>query len=424
LSEADLVHILKDCKAKAVIAWGGFQDTIFEVCKELEQPLEFIFLGELKPAGSHSLVQLVSQSTSMESPAECSSDDVAAILYTAGTTGPPMGVELTHTNLISSAKMCKDMFLLNSEDRLMAVLPLFHPFGQTAIMNTALFSNATMVMHHRFDPQEVLRSINTNKVTFFPAVPSMLKTMLDSAQESDDLSSLKYCITYGFPLNKDIQQRFEDKFNVLVLEGYGLTEATSLVACNRLDRERKPGSVGLPLVGLEINILNENGEALLPGQTGEIAVKGPNVMKGYLNCPKENQQTLRHGWLYTGDIGTVDEDHYFYVTDRKKDIIVKGGFHIYPKELENIALQHPKISEAVAVGVTDPVQGEEVKLHIILKENEEATEEEIRNFCKEHLEVYKCPKFIQFHTSFPKTTTGRILKRELREQGLQKNINK
>jgi long-chain acyl-CoA synthetase len=278
-------------------------------------------------------------------------------------------------------------------------------------------------MHHRFRPQEVLKSIIENKVTFIAAVPSMLQAMLDAADESVDLSSLKYCITFGFPLYEEIQKQFEERFNVLVLEGYGLTEATSLVTCNRLNRERKLGSVGLPLVGLDVSIFNENDEALRPGQTGEIVVKGPSVMKGYLNAPKENQQVLRNGWLHTGDIGKVDEDHYFFIVDRKKDIITKGGFHIYPRELESIALLHPKIAEAVAVGTSDPVQGEEVKLHLVLKENETATEDEIRKFCAEHLEVYKCPKSIQFHVSLPKTATGRILKRELREEVTPPQIN-
>ncbi|MDZ7337339.1 MAG: AMP-binding protein [candidate division KSB1 bacterium] len=410
----ELSQILGETNAQVFIAWGGFKNTVLAAVEEWGQPVKLVFLAERIPVDSQSLTHLIAQSTAEGEPVSVAEDDTAVIAYTAGTTGPPLGVELTHLNLTSAANMCRTMLRLTAKDRIMAVLPLFHPFAQAAAMNAAMEAGAQLVIHHRFRPREILTSIAQNQVTCMAAAPGMLQALLDTAQEGDDLSSLKYCLTSGSPLAEELRQRFEERFaNTLVLAGYGLTEAAGLVTSNRLDRERKPGSVGLPMLGVELNVVDTEGKPLRPGQHGEIVVKGPNVMKGYLNREEDTSRALRDGWLHTGDIGFADPDHYFYVIARKKEIICKGGFHIYPHEIEQVALSHPAVAEAAAVGVPDPVHGQEVKLHVALKPGAELTAEELSAFCAEHLEVYKRPKSVQFHQALPKTPTGRILRLQL-----------
>jgi long-chain acyl-CoA synthetase len=410
----ELRRALEETSAQVLIAWGGFKNTVLGAVAELSQPVTMVFLGERIPVDSCSLTQLIAQSAAEEHPAPVQEEDTAAIVYTAGTTGEPLGVELTHANLVAAANMCRTMLLLTSKDRIMAVLPLYHPFAQAAAMNAAIDAGAPLVIHHRFRPREILTSISQNQVTCMAAAPGMLQALLDTAQQDDDLASLKYCLTSGSPLADDLRQQFEERFaHTLVLAGYGLTEAAGVVTSNRLDRERKPGSVGLPMLGLELNIFDPEDKPLRPGEHGEIVVKGPNVMKGYLNRPEETARVLRSGWLHTGDVGMADADHYFYVIARKKEVICKGGFHIYPHEIEQVAVGHPAIAEAAAVGVPDPVHGQEVKLHVVLKPGATATAEEIIAYCAEHLEVYKRPKTVQFHQALPKTPTGRVLRLQL-----------
>ncbi|MGQ9559281.1 MAG: AMP-binding protein [Candidatus Oleimicrobiaceae bacterium] len=414
LRREELHRVLADTNAGVLIAWAGFKNTVLGAVADLPQPVTLVFLGERIPADAHSLTHLIAQSTAEPDPAGVDEEDTAAIVYTAGTTGPPLGAELTHGNLAAAANMCRTMLLLTPKDRMMAVLPLYHPFAQAAAMNAAIDAGAQLVIHHRFRPREILTSISRNQVTCMAAAPGMLQALLDTAQQDDDLASLKYCLTSGSPLADELRQRFEERFvHTLVLAGYGLAEAAGVVTSNRLDRERKPDSVGLPMLGLELNIVDTEDKPLRPGQHGEIVVKGPNVMRGYLNRPEETARVLRSGWLHTGDIGTADADHYFYVIARKKEVICKGGFHIYPHEIEQVALAHPAVAEAAAVGMPDPVHGQEVKLHVVLKPGATVTAEELIAFCAEHLEVYKRPKAVQFHQALPKTPTGRVLRLHL-----------
>ncbi|MBC7187057.1 MAG: AMP-binding protein [Calditrichaeota bacterium] len=414
LGREELRQVLVDSGAQVVIAWGGFKNTVLAATSSLPHPVRLVFLGERIPADTQSLPHLIAQSSADENPAQVQEEDTAAIIYTAGTTGPPLGVELTHANLTSAANMCRTMLLLSPKDRIMAVLPLYHPFAQTAAMNAAIDAGAQLVIHHRFRPREILSSIAQNEVTCMAAAPGMLQALLDTAQQTDDLSSLKYCLTSGSPLSEELRHQFEERFaHTLVLAGYGLTEAAGIVTSNRLDRERKPGSVGLPMLGVELNIVDSDDRPLRPGEHGEIVVKGPNVMKGYLNRPEETARALKSGWLHTGDIGMADADHYFYVIARKKEVICKGGFHIYPHEIEQVVLGHPAVAEAAAVGVPDPVHGQEVKLHVALKPGATVTADELIAFCAEHLEVYKRPKTVQFHQTLPKTPTGRVLRLRL-----------
>ncbi len=414
LRREELSHILAETKARVVIAWGGFKNTVMAAVEQAGGQVKLVLLGERIPADSQSLTHLIAQSSAEGDPAPAQEDETAVISYTAGTTGPPLGVELSHLNLTSAANMCRTMLLLTSKDRVMAVLPLFHPFAQAAAMNAAIEVGAELVIHHRFRPREILASIAQNQVTCMAAAPGMLEALLETAQQGDDLSSLKYCLTSGSPLAEELRRRFEERFaHTLVFAGYGLTEAAGLVTSNRLDRERKAGSVGLPMLGVEVNVVDNEGRPLRPGEHGEIVVKGPNVMKGYLNHPEETARNVRDGWLHTGDIGFADPDHYFYVIARKQEVICKGGFHIYPQEIEQVALNHPAVAEAAAVGVPDPVHGQEVKLHVALKPGAELTAEELIAFCGEHLEVYKRPKTVQFHQALPKTPTGRVLRLQL-----------
>ncbi|PLT33811.1 fatty acid--CoA ligase family protein [Bacillus sp. V5-8f] len=347
-------------------------------------------------------------------------DDTALILYTSGTTGKPKGAMLTHKNLYSNAKDVSDYLRITGDDRVITALPMFHVFCLTVALNAPLINGGTLLIVPKFSPAEVFRLAKKYEATVFAGVPTMYNFLYQYPEGNpEDLKSLRLSISGGAALPVALLNDFEKKFNVRVSEGYGLSEASPVTCFNPLDRLRKPGSIGTSIQNVENKVVNELGEEAPVGQVGELIVRGPNVMKGYYKLPEETAAVLKDGWLYTGDLARVDDEGYFYIVDRKKEMIIVGGYNVYPREVEEVLFAHPDIVEAAVIGVPDPNQGEVVQCFVV-KKNESLTEEELIAYCAEHLAKYKVPKSVEFLEELPKNTTGKILRRSLKAQVLQK----
>lgn len=352
-------------------------------------------------------------------------EDTAVILYTSGTTGNPKGAELTHFNMLLNAIASRDMMLPaakrgDEQEVEMITLPLFHSTAQTCQMNASLYGGFRMVLLPRFDPVDVLETMRREKVGFWIGVPTMYWTLLKHIEsEKIDLSPiaehLRLCISGGAPMPAEVMRQFERMFGVRVLEGYGLSE-TSPVACfNQIHRPSKPGTVGQSIFGVEVRCVDDLGHPVPVGERGEVVIRGPNVMKGYYNRPDATEEVMRNGWFHTGDIGTIDEDGYISIVDRKKDMILRGGFNVYPRELEEVIMTHPAVSLVAVIGVPDERLGEEVKAFVVRKPGAALTEEEFLAWCREQFAAYKYPRLIEFREALPIGGTGKILKRALRE---------
>lgn len=345
--------------------------------------------------------------------------DTAVILYTSGTTGQPKGAELTHDNMMINALVVARLLAYTAEDVNLIVLPLFHSFGQTVQMNAGLVAGSTLVFLPRFDAATVLGLMQQEKVTAFCGVPTMYWALMQCPDaEKFDLEKiadqLRICVSGGAALPLEVLKGFESRFRVPILEGYGLSE-TSPVACfNQLDQERKPGSIGTPIWGIEMKIVNADDQALPVGEPGEVVIRGHNVMKGYYRRPDETAAVMHDAWFHTGDIGKVDDDGYFYIVDRSKDMIIRGGFNVYPREIEEVLMTHPAVSLAAVIGVPDDKSGEEIKAFVVLKADEATTEAELLAWGKEQMASYKYPRLVEIRASLPMNATGKILKRELR----------
>lgn len=346
---------------------------------------------------------------------EMDRDDVASIIYTSGTTGKPKGAMLTHGNVISNAFSAIHHTLMKPDDILICFLPLYHSFGQNFIMNSCICRGATLVLHKKFEIDEIVHSIKNNRVTRFFGVPAIYIKLLNEEKVYPFLGSLEYCFSAAASMPAEVSKRWKETFGLTIFEGYGLTETTPFASYNH-DISYRSGSIGTPIENVEMKVVDENGEQLPPGKLGEIVIKGPNVMKGYYNKPEETEKTIRNGWLYSGDIGMTDDDGYFYIVDRVKDMINSAGFKIWPREVEEVLFKHPAVMECAVVGVPDNVYGERVKAFVILKEGQKASAEELISFCKEKIASYKAPKEIEFVKEIPKSPTGKILKRILREE--------
>ena len=350
-------------------------------------------------------------------------DDLALLQYTGGTTGLSKGAMLTHRNLVANVLQI-DAWDPTSKDLvgkgvMLGALPFFHVYGMTVAMNYGLFSGYKIVLLPRPEIKAIVEAIEKHQVTHFPGVPTLYVAFNNfPGIERRDLKSVRACISGSAPLPLEVAERFERLTGAKLVEGYGLTEASPVTHCNPLYGERRLGSVGLPFPGVDAKVVDEEGKELPPGEVGELAVKGPNVMKGYWNRPEETQKTLKDGWLFTGDLAKMDEDGYFYIVDRKKDMIIAGGYNIYPREVEEVLYQHEAVQEAAVVGVPDPYRGETVAAFLVLKPEYQGkvSEKDIERFCRQNLAAYKVPRIIQFRESLPKSSVGKILKRELQKE--------
>ncbi|MDI6873960.1 long-chain-fatty-acid--CoA ligase [Candidatus Solincola sp.] len=353
-------------------------------------------------------------------------EDLAALQYTGGTTGLPKGVMLTHFNLVANATQCMfwaKEFTERGKDVYLDVIPFFHSYGQTVGMNTAIANAATMILIPQFEINMMLQVIQKYKPNFFPGVPTLYVAILNHPDAlSYGVDKIRLCNSGSAPIPVEVIRKFSRISGGIFAEGYGLSEASPVTHSNPVFGLKKVGSIGIPFPDTEAKIVDvETGKTELGvGEPGELIIRGPQVMKGYWQKPEETAETLRDGWLYTGDIATMDEDGYFYIVDRKKDMIIAGGFNIYPREVDEVLYEHPKVQEAVTVGVPDEYRGETVKAFIVLKEGCECTEEEIISFCRERLAPYKVPRLVEFRPELPKTMVGKILRRALREEEMAK----
>lgn len=350
--------------------------------------------------------------------ADLNPDVPAAILYTSGTTGFPKGATLTHGNVVSNTWTTVHHAGFKPDDRMPLFLPLFHVFGQNFIMNGTFSACATLVMYRRFVPDVVLSSIGHDKVSMFFAVPAIYIALLNMDLSKYDLSSIRYEFSAASTMPREISSQWTRKFGRPIYEGYGLTECSPFAAYNH-DFKHKFGSVGTPVENFEIKIFDENDREVPLGKWGEICVRGPGVMQGYWNRPKESAEALRGGWLHSGDTGYVDDEGYVFIVDRVKDMINVAGFKIWPAEIEQFLYTHPAIQELAVYGVPHPEKGETVKAAVVLKENATATVEEITAFCRDNLANYKVPTSMEFVDELPKSATGKILKRVLRDQAAE-----
>ncbi|MGW6970116.1 long-chain-fatty-acid--CoA ligase [Streptomyces sp. NPDC054952] len=341
--------------------------------------------------------------------------DLAVILYTSGTTGTPKGAELTHRNLLTNtATAVETLFHVGPGDVLFGGLPLFHAFGQTCGLNTAVAAGATLSLLTRFHPAAALETIQRDAVTVLLGVPTMYAALVHvELPDGFDAPRLRLAVSGGASLPIEVLHGFEQRFGVDVLEGYGLSETSPVAAFNMPDRPRKPGSVGLPVRGVELRLVNEDGTTTGPGEVGEIVIRGENVMAGYHRRPRATAETIRDGWFHTGDLARVDEDGYYFIVDRAKDMIIRGGYNVYPREVEEILYQHPAVAEAAVVGIPDPRLGEEIAAVVVLKHEGQATAEEIRDHVKAQMAAYKYPRIVELTDELPKGPTGKILKRDI-----------
>ncbi len=347
-------------------------------------------------------------------------DDAAVILYTSGTTGQPKGAELSHANMVMNAKLSERMYNSEPDDVHLVTLPLFHSFGQTVQMNGGFYNGVTISLLPRFTPDDALGIMERDNVTIFAGVPTMYWAMLNSPNaDKFDLEkiakNLRLSFSGGAAMPVELMLAFDKKFGVFILEGYGLSETSPVVCFNRLGIERKPGSIGLPVWGIEMRVVDADDNDVPVGETGEIVVRGHAVMNGYYQRPEANEKVFNNGWFHTGDIGRKDEDGYYYIVDRVKDMIIRGGFNVYPREIEEVLMSHPAVSLAAVVGVPQGQYGEEIKAFIVLKADAEATEEEIIAWSKENMAAYKYPRMVEFRDTLPMNATGKILKTELRK---------
>lgn len=339
-------------------------------------------------------------------------DDTAVVLYTSGTTGHPKGSELTHSNMLSNAFVANDILSGSPEDRHIVALPLFHSFGQTIHMNASILAGSTLILVPQFTPQAVLTLIHDHQATIFAGVPTMYIAMLSTDIETD-VSSLRIAISGGSSLNQQVLTDFERTFNVDILEGYGLSE-TSPVASFNYPYSKKVGSIGLPVLGTEISIMDEQEQHLPNGERGEIVIRGHNVMKGYLNQPEETAKTIRNGWLHTGDVGYFDDEGHLFIVDRLKEVIIRGGFNVYPREVEEVFMSHGDVSMVAVIGIPDKHYGEEIKAFVTLKPEATISATELVEWGKQQCAAYKYPRYVEVLDQMPMTATGKILKKELK----------
>ena len=351
-------------------------------------------------------------------PAEVDAHSLAVLLYSGGTTGVAKGIMLSHFNCVANAHQIAAWGQLEETAKLLSVLPLFHGYGMSVNMNAALLSGGEIILLPRFKAEEVLQTIDRQRPTFFTGVPTMFVAFSNvPGVEEYDLSSLEGIFVGAAPLTQGIKDDFESKTGGRMIEGYGLTEAVTAIMANPYRGQHKIGSIGIPFSDVDVKIIDlEDGGDLPPGELGQIVLRSPTVMLGYLGREEQTQEALVDGWLHTGDIGYMDEDGYFYITDRKKDLIIVGGFNVFPREIEEVLYQHPKVKEGVAIGVPDDYAGERVKVFATLKEGETATEEELIDYFRQHLTRYKVPAAVEFRQELPKSTIGKILRRTLREE--------
>lgn len=425
LKSAEIQFQLEDSDAEVLFAWRLFEEEAAKAFNQTPTCHHLVIVSTptdtQKPKLGELFMPLFLNASNEFDIVQTNPEDTAVILYTSGTTGLPKGAELTHFNVFFNALYSRDYIMrATSDDVGLVVLPLFHSFGQTCVMNVGLMAGALLTMLPTFETKKALEVMQRDRVTFIAAVPTMYFWMLGTNDHKQyDLSSLRLAVSGGSALPVEILTRFHERFHVGILEGYGLTETSPVASFNMPDRISKPGSIGTPIWGCDMRIMRDDGSFADVGETGEIVIRGHNVMKGYYKKPAATEDAIVNGWFHTGDIARRDEDGYFFIVDRKKDLIIRGGMNVYPREIEEVLYAHPDVMEVCVIGIPDSARGEEIKAYVALVANADATPDDLRAYCADRLARYKVPKEIEIMPSLPKGPTGKLLKRVLREMSLK-----
>ena len=411
LTPPEIRYLVEDSSIRALFVFEMFLPAVEAAIAELAEPPRVFVIGN---PGKHTAYGALLEGSQPAASRSSSAEEHVLTIYTSGTTGKPKGAVITNANVLAQMDMTEDLFPPREGDKTLCVLPLFHVFALNGVLNNAIRHCATVVLHVKFELDPAVKSLQNDGITTFAGVPTMYFYILKHPEIATlKFPKLRMCVTGGAAMPVDVLRSFEDKFNVPIYEGYGLTETTVSVCCNR-PGARKPGSVGKPYPGVQLKIVDDAGREVKTGERGEIIVKGPNIMQGYLNRPEATAETIVDGWLHTGDIGLVDDEVFVFIVDRKKDMIIKGGYNIYPREIEEVLYQMPQVAEAAVVGVQDDAKGESVRAVISVRPGAELDEQQIEKHLSENLAKYKLPSEYVFVTELPKGPTGKILKRELR----------
>ncbi|MDQ7794865.1 MAG: long-chain-fatty-acid--CoA ligase [bacterium] len=415
LSPTEVGFILRDAEPRVVVVDALLYPSFRGAIEGSPSVRRVILAGaDSAPGSTVAFGQALAGRPALFPRADVGEDEMAVLLYTSGTTGQPKGVMLSHNNLYANARAAAETQHYTREDVALFMLPLAHSYGLT-LMNVGQLYGMKGVLLRWFDAGESLRLIEEHRVTNLAGVPTMFQLILSHPDAGTrDTSSLKRCTSGAAPLPVELLRRFQDKFGCTILEGYGLSEAAPVVTGHREGRPQKPGSIGVPLPGVEVRIVDDQGCDLPAGEVGELLVRGPNVMLGYYRMPIETAETLRGGWLYTGDMARMDPDGYLYIVERKKDLIIRGGFNVFPRDVEEVIQSHPAVAEAAVIGIPDPVLGEELKAYVVLTCDQGATADDIHEHCRSRLARFKCPREVVFITSLPKNAIGKVLRKELR----------
>ncbi|MCZ0997707.1 long-chain fatty acid--CoA ligase [Streptomyces mirabilis] len=406
LKSREVAYYLGDSGARLLFAWHDFADEARAGARQAEAEVVVVSPGTFD--------SLLTTAPSVEDLADRHEDDTAVILYTSGTTGQPKGAELTHANLTRNRDIVAgELLQLTADDVIFGGLPLFHAFGQTCTLNAAVASGACLTLLPRFDAGKALGILGEHGVTVFAGVPTVFGRLVrEPDQDAYPVSRLRVSLTGGAVMPVQVLHDFQAAFDCVVLEGYGLSETSPVASFNTLQAGPKPGSVGTPIRGVEMRVVAGDREVPL-GESGEVAIRGHNVMKRYWQRPEETAAAIRDGWLYTGDIGRVDQDGYFWIIGRTKDVIIRGGYNVYPREVEDVLYEHPEVADAAVIGLPSSDLGEEIGAAVVLKPGARTTAEELREYVKHQVAAYKYPRKVWITDTLPKGPTGKILKRQI-----------
>jgi long-chain acyl-CoA synthetase len=406
LKEREVAYYLGDSDARLMFAWHEFADAAHAGSDRANADCLLVEPGDFEA--------LLERSDHAPELVERDGGETAVILYTSGTTGTPKGAELTHDNLGRNVEIAIGLFRIGDDAVTLGALPLFHSFGQTCGLNATVRAGGCLTLVPRFDAGTALEVIQRDRVTVFEGVPTMYGALLNHPErERFDVSTLGLCVSGGAAMPVEVMRSFEEAFGCVILEGYGLSETSPIASFNHPDRERKPGSIGTPVDGVQMKVVAEDGEELAAGEVGEIVIRGHNVMNGYWRRPEATAEAIRDGWFHSGDLARIDGDGYFFIVDRKKDMVIRGGYNVYPREIEEVLYEHDAVREAAVIGVPHPELGEEVAAAVVLVPGAGVDEAEILEFVKGQVAAYKYPRLVWFVDELPKGPTGKILKRAI-----------
>ncbi len=413
LKAPEVQYILDDSGASVVITTAALREAV--PVAQLARAIQVLIAEGETTAGDHALATLIEQASPEARAIDLEQNDPAAILYPSRTTGFPKGATLSHGNVISNVNATCHATRMTCDDRLLLFLPLFHCFGQNFIMNAAIAAGAQLVLHRRFVPDDALRALAADGVTMFFAVPTIFVALLNQRVPPEVFRTTRYHFSAAAPLPREIARRWQETYGQPLWEGYGLTETSPFASYNH-ELAHRLGSIGMPIENVEMKVVNEAGDTVAPGEWGEITIRGPNVMLGYWQRPEDTRKAIRDGWFHSGDVGTIDQDGYFFIHDRVDDMIITSGFNVYPAEVENALHGHPAVAEVAVYGVSDPGKGQLVAAAVVARAGAAPSGEELDTWCRERLANYKVPRQWRLVDALPKGATGKLLKRELRAQ--------